>query len=96
MRHHILAKYNQEVKPEQKDQLAEEIFRLFENTKSISGIHQIEVHKNCVARENRYDILIVIEMEKNALEEYDKCEWHKKWKEEYGRLLEKKAIFDCE
>lgn len=96
MRHHILAKYNQEVKPEQKDQLAEEILRLFENTKSIAGIHQVEVHKNCVDRENRYDIMIVIEMEKSVLEEYDRCEWHKKWKEEYGRLLEKKAIFDCE
>lgn len=96
MRHHILAKYNQEVKPEQKDQLAEDILHLFENTKSISGIHQVEVHKNCINRENRYDILIVIDMEKTSLEEYDQCVWHKQWKEEYGKLLEKKAIFDCE
>ncbi|MDO5445508.1 MAG: Dabb family protein [Eubacteriales bacterium] len=96
MRHHILAKYNQEVKPEQKDQLADDILHLFENTKSIPGIHQVEVHKNCINRENRYDILIVIEMDQAALEEYDRCEWHKQWKEEYGKLLEKKAIFDCE
>lgn len=96
MRHHILAKYSQEVMPEQKEQLADDILHLFEKTKTIPGIHQVEVHKNCINRENRYDILIVIEMDKTALEEYDGCIWHKQWKEEYGKILEKKAIFDCE
>ena len=96
MKHHILAKYKPEITKEQKEQLAEEILELFRNTISIEGIRSVAVHKNCIDRENRYDILIVIEMEPEALTEYDGCVWHKEWKEKYGPILEKKAIFDCE
>lgn len=96
MKHHILAKYTSAVLPEEKDRLAAEIFDLFDNTRSIKGISSVEVHKNCVDRDNRYDIMIVIEMERESLPEYDSCEWHRIWKDKYGPLLEKKAIFDCE
>lgn len=96
MKHHILAKYIPGITEDRKNSLAEEIKSLFEKTVSIHGIHGVEVFKNCVARDNRYDIMIVITMDKSALEEYDGCIWHKQWKEGYGNLLEKKAIFDCE
>ena len=96
MKHHILAKYKAGLTPERKKELAGEILRLFENTTSIEGISSVEVHTNCIDRENRFDIMIVIEMEPEALPAYDDCEWHHIWKDSYGGLLEKKAIFDCE
>lgn len=96
MKHHILAKYKPEVSPDRKEELAGEILGLFENVKTIPGIYEVKLHKNCVERDNRFDIMIVIEMDREALESYDTCVWHKQWKNEYGALLEKKAIFDCE
>ena len=96
MKHHILVKYTPDVSREEKARLLPEIRELFENTCSIEGIHAVNLYPNCVDRANRYDLMIVITMEKEALPAYDECEWHKKWKEDYGHLLEKKAIFDCE
>ena len=40
--------------------------------------------------------MIEMEMEPEALTAYDACEAHKKWKQEYGDLLQKKTIFDSE
>lgn len=96
MKHHILAKFRPEVSAEQKTKIAAEVQELFDHTKEIEGITDVHVHSNCIARPNRYDILIVIEMIPEALEAYDACIWHKEWKEKYGSLLESKAIFDCE
>lgn len=49
-----------------------------------------------IDRPNRYDLLILLCMEKGALEAYDGSEAHHRWKEVYGGMIEKKAIFDCE
>ena len=49
-----------------------------------------------IDRTNRYDMLIVITMEESALPLYDACDAHHHWKDAYGPLIEKKAIFDCE
>lgn len=95
MKHHILVKYVPGIGKEEKERLIPEIRELFENTLSIDGIHSVELFPNCIDRENRYDLMIVITMEPEALPAYDDCEWHRRWKSEYGALLEKKAIFDC-
>ena len=55
-----------------------------------------EGHPNVIDRPNRYDMLIVITMEESALPLYDACDAHHHWKDAYGPLIEKKAIFDCE
>ena len=81
---------------EQKEKLYPEIRELFENTTKIEGVHAVELLKNCVDRSNRYDLMIRIDMEPDALPVYDACEWHHRWKDDYGSLLEKKAIFDYE
>ena len=91
MRHHILVKWKEGVKPD----LAP-IRSLFEETLSIPGVHSISLHPNVVDRPNRYDLLILMCMEKDALEVYDASEPHHRWKDAYGDLIEKKAIFDCE
>lgn len=62
----------------------------------INGVHKTEYLVNCIDRENRYDLLIRIDMEKEALEKYDMSENHHIWKESYSKYIEKKAIFDYE
>ena len=47
-------------------------------------------------RENRYDLMIVLDMDKDAPGAYDVSEPHLRWKAEYKDKIKKKAIFDCE
>ena len=81
MKHDILVKYKPEVMKERKAEL-------------IPEIHDVALYPNVVERENRYDLMIEIDMEREALEAYDNSVWHRQWKEQYGSLLASKAIFD--
>ncbi len=94
MLHHILVKWTEDVTD--KAALAREVEALFLGVLAVPGVHGVTVHPNVVARPNRYDLLIRIAMEESALPAYDECETHHRWKDEYGHLVAKKAIFDCE
>ena len=96
MKHDILIKYKPEITKERKAELIPEIRALFEHTMEIPGIRGVKLYPNIIERENRYDLLIEIDMDRNALEAYDHSAWHRQWKDEYGSLIEKKAIFDHE
>ena len=91
MRHHILVKWKEGCKPG-----LEPIRELFQETLAIPGVESVELHPNVIDRPNRYDLLILLCMEKGALEAYDGSEAHHRWKKVYGEMIEKKAIFDCE
>ena len=80
MKHDILVKYKPEITKERKAELIPEIKALFEHTTERPGIHGVTLYPNVVERE--------------ALEAYDHSSWHQQWKDQYGGLLEKKAIFD--
>ena len=94
MKHYILAKFL--------PQFAEKlpffcrIEEIFSTVDEIPGVYAAQVYTNCIDRENRYDIMIVLDMEKEALPGWDSSEQHQRWKTEFGPLLEKKAIFDHE
>lgn len=94
MKHYIIAKYNDTVAD--KEKLLGEIRALYGKTTQIEGVHEVHVYPCCVDRPNRYDVMIEMVMEKEALPAYDACEWHHIWKRDYAKYLEKKAIFDCE
>lgn len=94
MKHHIIVKFSEQVSD--KAALIAEIEPLFARCTEIEGVHGCEILKNCIARENRYDIMIVISMEKEALPLWDASAIHKQWKSEYGCCVGSKAIFDCE
>ena len=96
MKHYILAKFLPEITKEQKTEMLPDIAELFGHLIWMDGINNVDVCPNCVDRDNRYDLMIEIDMEKEALPQYDGCIWHRLWKEKYGSLLEKKAIFDRE
>ena len=92
MFHHIIAKFNEQVTD--KAALIAEIDRLYSTAAEIEGVHGCRVIPNCVDRSNRYDVMIRIEMDADKLSVWDASDLHHVWKEKYGSLLEKKAIFD--
>ena len=94
MKHHILAKFNETVSD--KTALLLDIQKLFATGEEIEGVQSYSVIPNCVDRANRYDLMIVVEMDKDALPNWDGSKLHHDWKDRFGAFLEKKAIFDCE
>ncbi len=69
---------------------------IFEETLSIPGVHKVDIKLSNSDRDNRYDMMIIMDMDKEALPLYDVSGPHIRWKSEYGGLIEKKAIFDCD
>lgn len=94
MKHHIIVKYNALVTD--KPAMEQKIAALFSSASQIPGVSGAALYPNCVPLENRFDLMIVVEMEKEALENWNKSALHQQWKEEYGKYILSKAIFDCE
>ncbi len=94
MLHHIIAKFVPEITD--KAALISEIASLYSQAASIPGVNGVKVIPNCIDRPNRYDVMIVLDMDKDALPVWDASALHHTWKEQYGNKLEKKAIFDSE
>ena len=94
MKHCILAKWNETVTD--KTALLAQVKALCAAADAIPGVHGVTVHPCCIDRPNRYDLMIVLDMDKEALPNWDASDIHHRWKDEYGGLLEKKAIFDYE
>lgn len=94
MRHHILVKWNEQVTDHAA--LCAQVRELFQGVLAVSGVDAVSVHPNVIDRANRYDLLILITMDKDALPVYDDCPTHHAWKDRYSRLIAQKVIFDCE
>lgn len=95
MKHHILVKFKPDAAAV-RDTLLPELRTLFSDALAIPGVISVDLYPNCIERENRYDLMIVIGMSREALPLWDVSDTHVLWKERYGGLIEKKAIFDCE
>ena len=93
MRHFIIVKFHEDV---DKDALLPPIKELFEACLVIDGVHDVKLHLSCSQRPNRYDMMIELIMEPEALPIYDNSESHRTWKAEYGKYIAAKAIFDCD
>lgn len=94
MKHCILAKWNETVTD--KAALLAQVRALYAAADAIPGVCGVTVHPCCIDRPNRYDLMIVLDVDKEALPNWDASGLHHRWKDEYGGLLEKKAIFDYE
>lgn len=92
MKHYIIVKYNDSV-PD-KSALTPGISALFEPCKNIAGIHGVRIFQCVTDFPNRYDIMIVLDMEKDALSAFNASEIHHNWKRDYTKYMESKAIFD--
>ena len=93
MKHHIIVKFAEGTDVAA---LVEPVRGIFEETLSIPGIHGIDLKLSNSDRANRYDLMIIMDMDKEALPAYDVSEPHLRWKSEYGGITAKKAIFDCD
>ena len=94
MKHCIIAKFNDTVGD--KAAMIDWVEALFSSAPAMDGVHGCTVLKNCIDRENRYDLAIVIDMDKAALPAWDASELHREWKSRFGSYLASKAIFDFE
>lgn len=75
MKHCILAKFTPEAKA-QRAALLPRIREIFSAAADIPGVHGAEVIPNCVDRDNRYDVLIRLDMDREALPLYDVSAMH--------------------
>ena len=93
MQHYIIVKF---VEGTDIQALEAPVQKIFDETLAIPGIHKVELKLSNSDRDNRYDLMIRIDMDKEALPAYDVSEPHKRWKSQYGDIILKKAIFDCD
>ena len=93
MKHYIIAKLNEGI---DKNELIAPVSKIMDEALQIPGVHSVKVAPCCIDRPNRYDIMIEIGMDRDALAAWDASAPHKKWKESYGGMLAAKTIFDCE
>ena len=93
MKHYIIVKFTEGTDVRA---LAGPVRGIFEETLKIPGIHDLAIRTSNSDGANRYDLMIILDMEKEALAAYDVSEPHLRWKKEYGDRIEKKAIFDCD
>lgn len=93
MKHYIIVKFREGTDFQT---LEGPVRNIFEETLDIPGIHSVDIRLSNSDRANRYDMMIMMDMDKEALPAYDVSEPHLRWKSEYGEIIEKKAIFDCD
>ena len=93
MKHYIIVKFTEGT---DFHALEKPVRGIFEQTLTIPGIHGVDVRLSNSDRPNRYDMMIVMDMDKEALSAYDVSAPHLRWKSEYGDLVAKKTIFDCD
>ncbi len=93
MKHYIVVKFADDF-----DYLSrlDEIASIFNQTLEMDGINAVNISKSNSDRENRYDIMIKIDMDKSALSFYDASAPHRRWKDNFGKHIKNKAIFDCD
>lgn len=93
MKHYIIAKFKDR---EDTERLLPEIKALFQKAQDLRGVEGVIIHKSNSTRDNRYSIMIEMNLSPEGLENFDASEVHKEWKATYGDRLESKAIFDCD
>jgi len=94
MLHHILVKWHE--KPADLSSRLGDIQSLFAGAMTIPGVRGVRIFPNVIDRPNRHDLMIIINMEREALPAWDASDVHHAWKEQYGPLIAHKAVFDCE
>ena len=93
MKHYIIAKFKDRNDTER---FLPDITALFNKTLKLDGVEDVVIHKTNSTRENRYSIMIEMNLSHEGLENFDASDVHKEWKSTYGDRLESKAIFDCD
>lgn len=94
MFHYILVRYNDQAT--NREDLRQEIAALFDRALELPGVEEVQLHSAVIESPTRYDLMIVMRMQKDALAAFDASPIHREWKERFARYIDAKAIFDCE
>lgn len=94
LKHYIIVKFNNRV--HDKNILCEEIRNLFADAEKIEGVHNVSFYPSVIDLPNRYDLMILLEMDREALPLFDASQIHRDWKAGFSEFLEAKTIFDCD
>jgi Stress responsive A/B Barrel Domain. len=94
MQHYIIVKFNDFAANH--DELIAEITTLFKQAESLPGVYSVSVRRACILSDIRYDLMVIMDMEREALATFDASPIHREWKERFGKYLKHKVIFDCE
>ncbi len=94
MQHYIIVKYNDKVID--REGLLREVSSLFDQALHMDGIHSVTVRPAVLLSDIRYDLMICMEMEQEALAIFDASLIHSQWKQMYSGYIQHKVIFDCE
>lgn len=92
MLHHIIVKWINGV---DKNDTVNRVCEMYATATDIDRVNDVFIKQNITPRDNRYDLMIVLDIDDDKLVIWDKSELHKRWKTEFGKLIEKKCIFDC-
>ncbi|NLB91288.1 MAG: hypothetical protein GX786_08750 [Clostridiales bacterium] len=93
MNHYIIVKYLPHIT--RKEEMYHEIVSLFKEALQLEGIKKVEVYQASVVSDIRYDLMIHMVMEKEALPIFDHSWIHHEWKKNYAQYISHKVIFDC-
>lgn len=93
MKHYIIVKFNKGFNYLDK---INEIKELFNESLKIDGVKAIDIFLSNSKLDNRYDLMIKMDLTNKALSEFDNSWIHQKWKDEYGKYIDNKVIFDCD
>lgn len=93
MKHFIIVKFEDKVDFKS---FVEPIRNLFNNALNIQGVTKIDILVSNSNLTNRHDLMIKMELTKSALVEFDNSQIHTQWKNQYGKYIANKVIFDCE
>ncbi|MBR5636176.1 MAG: hypothetical protein IKW81_04500, partial [Pseudobutyrivibrio sp.] len=73
-----------------------DIEKIFKPSLNIEGVNSFNILKSNSDKDNRYDIMIKMDLSEQGLLNFDSSEVHSLWKSEFGDLIFNKVIFDCE
>lgn len=93
MKHYIIAKFNEDYDYKKE---VENIKGLFNESLKLDGVNKVEILISNSDRSNRHDLMIMMELTKEGLLEFDNSWIHAKWKNDYDKYISSKTIFDCD
>ena len=96
MKHYIIVKFKDSITLQEQEGLRLQIARLFEPATRLGGVHEVSLYPALLRSDKRYDLMICMDMEKEALDAFDHSDIHCLWKERFSGFIAHKAIFDCE
>ena len=92
MKHHIILKLKKTDNPEE---IIEGIKNLYNETLKIDGVKKVDIYTTNSKLRNRFDLMIKMDLSKEALKEYENSKIHNEIKEKYDSAISKKTVFDC-